>query len=217
MDSTDEAVLIDDSDPSTVLAISRPPDRTPRTRALWTALGFELGLGVAAVVLALLLGVELTPMLRTSANDISIGFAAIGPMLILFLICLYVEIEPLRAIRNLLDEQLPWLLGSCGWLDLVWISFAAGIGEELFFRGLLQTKLAFWFGVTPALLIASAVFGLAHSITATYSILTALIGLYLGWLMVLTDGLAAPIIAHGFYDLFALGYLLKWRHLRQHP
>jgi membrane protease YdiL (CAAX protease family) len=48
-----------------------------------------------------------------------------------------------------------------------------------------------------------------HPITRMYVVLCVLVGLYLGWLWMVTDNLLVPIVAHGAYDFFALVYLVR--------
>jgi membrane protease YdiL (CAAX protease family) len=88
------------------------------------------------------------------------------------------------------------------------ISLAAGVGEELLFRGLLQAAIADWLHPWAGLGIASLVFGLAHSITRTYAVLATLLGAYLGGLWLACDNLLAPMITHALYDFLALLYLI---------
>ena len=62
-----------------------------------------------------------------------------------------------------------------------------------------------------ALTIASVVFGVMHSITVTYAILAGLVGFYLGWVWLVHGNLLVIIVAHSFYDFFALVYLTRGR------
>ena len=93
------------------------------------------------------------------------------------------------------------------------ISLFAGAGEEMLFRGLIQAGLDEWMtgpaGAWIALAVASLLFGLAHMVSATYAVVAALIGAYLGALLIATDNLLAPIVAHGLYDFVALIYLVR--------
>lgn len=87
-------------------------------------------------------------------------------------------------------------------LDFVLISIAAGVGEELFFRALLQPLLGLW----PA----SVLFALAHvSMPPTlraklaFACFTLAAGLGLG-LLYERAGLTAVITTHAVYDLLVL-------------
>ncbi len=89
------------------------------------------------------------------------------------------------------------------------MSLLAGVGEELFFRGVLQPELISWTGTLAGLIAASVVFGLLHAITPTYALLATAVGAYLGWLALASGNLLGPMIAHGVYDFFALAYLIR--------
>lgn len=102
------------------------------------------------------------------------------------------------------------------------IALAAGFGEEIFFRGLLQAGIAhelaglnIAYGTFISILAASVVFGVCHWLNREYALLATLIGVYLGGLFVLTDNLLAPIVAHALYDFVALWYLVVWKNGRQ--
>ena len=85
---------------------------------------------------------------------------------------------------------------------IVVISVLAGLGEELLFRGVLQPVIG--------LPLASLVFGAVHvggRGFIGYGVWAACIGALFGWLMVVTGGLLAPIVAHAVYDALALAYV----------
>ena len=56
---------------------------------------------------------------------------------------------------------------------------------------------------------ASAVFGLLHPLGIAYVLWAAAVGAGLGGLFALTGSLAAPVAAHGMYNLLALIYLRR--------
>ena len=118
-------------------------------------------------------------------------------------------VGPLKPLGQLVERLLVPMFRPCTLVDLVLISAAAGVGEELLFRGVLQTGIAQWTGsVGLAVGMAAVVFGLAHPISITYAVLAAAIGVYLGWLLVATGNLLVPIVTHAAYDFLALVYLL---------
>jgi membrane protease YdiL (CAAX protease family) len=84
-------------------------------------------------------------------------------------------------------------------VDLAIISLLAGIGEEILFRGVLQAR----FGIV----IASIVFGLMHSVSAAYVIVTIIMGLYIGIIFEFGESLLIPMQLHFIYDFAALVYL----------
>ncbi len=140
------------------------------------------------------------------------GIVATVPMVVLLIFIVRWPIGPLRSLLELVERQLVPSLRDCQLLDLALISLAAGVGEELMFRGVLQNWLAQATG-SPwlAVLVAAAVFGAAHPISLTYAVVAALIGIYLGWLFVASGNLLTPIIAHAAYDFVALVVLLRVR------
>jgi len=180
----------------------------------WTAIGVELGLGVIAVGLGWLTGVDVRqwiPMIELGQTadiwgGLAIGTAAAIPMLIGIELLERVEWEPIRNLKTF--EELPVVstLLSLSAVELVAIALAAGVGEELLVRGWLMawicgplasaTPLAIGLG----LVASSVAFGLMHPFSKTYVVLTSIIGLYLGALVLWTGNLLVPIAAHTVYD-----------------
>jgi membrane protease YdiL (CAAX protease family) len=128
-------------------------------------------------------------------------------MVLLLLLLVHFPIGPLRDLKSLADRLVREVFEECGWPQLAVIALAAGFGEELLFRGVVQHAIAERCGPTVALVLASLIFGLAHPLSTTYVVLAGLIGLYLGWLWLATDNLLVPILAHAAYDFLALVYL----------
>ena len=137
------------------------------------------------------------------------GLASIPPLL-LFWISLRIRTGPLARLRDDVALLVNQMFADCSFLDLVWISFAAGIGEEFLFRGALQSILTDRTGILMALIISNLLFGLAHPISKIYFATAAFFGLYFGVLFILLDNLWVPIVAHALYDLVALSYYLKY-------
>lgn len=191
-----------------------PPVSPPKHFVL-TAVAFEGGLAVVAVVLGWFLGQPPLQTLRFDLFDAALGVAATLPLLGLFWLCLKSPWQPLETIARILREMLVPLFQNCGTLQLLVIAALAGIGEEMLFRGVVQPAVAEQIGgpsgVWLGLLIAAVLFGLLHPITPTYALLAGLIGLYLGALWLLSGNVLTPIIAHGLYDFIALRYLVKLR------
>jgi membrane protease YdiL (CAAX protease family) len=82
------------------------------------------------------------------------------------------------------------------------VSLLAGLAEELLFRGVLQPIIG--------LSAASIIFGAVHvggRGFLGYGIWAACIGAFFGWLMNITGGLTAPVVAHAVYDALALAYV----------
>ena len=126
------------------------------------------------------------------------------PMLALFFVSISVSWRPLVRLRKLVEELLGGLVTDCHWVELALISVAAGLGEEIFFRGALQPWIENLSNPAFALVLVSLLFGAAHAISISYFIVATLIGFYLGWLANNYDDLVAPIISHALYDFVAL-------------
>lgn len=149
------------------------------------------------------------------AGAIAWGLIATVPLLGGLLLNEWLSWGPLRKMSNVVDDVIVPLFRDATVFDLAAISLAAGLGEEMLFRGLLQAWVAGHtgaeYGVYIGLAVASVVFGLCHFVTPTYALLAGLVGVYLGWLLIVTENLAAPIVCHAAYDFVALLYFCKWR------
>ena len=121
-----------------------------------------------------------------------------------YLLCRAPARAGVPAIRRLYHDTLKPTFGQISAWDVAIISIAAGVGEEMLFRGVLQPEV----GLVPA----SAIFGLLHtggSGTMAFGIWVAVMGAALGGLAVWSDGLIAPIVAHAAYDAAAMTYI-RW-------
>jgi membrane protease YdiL (CAAX protease family) len=163
-----------------------------------------------AIVLAWLLGVPLTAHLQGSVTGLLQGLLATVPLVLGLLLLDRWPVDGFRFLQELMRESILPLFRDCSLEALLLISLAAGVGEELLFRGVAQLGIEQTSGSTwLAVAVASVLFGLAHPLTKTYALLAVLIGIYLGVLLVLTGNLLVPIVAHAAYDFFALVYLLS--------
>lgn len=182
-----------------------------RRNVLLVVCGLEGGIGLLALPLGWLLGCQPLAKFEWSLDDFVVGLAATIPLIVFFVGAARSAFGPLQRIRNLIDTLLMPFLRPCTWADLVVIAAVAGLGEELMFRGVLQSSLADRLGTPAAICLASLIFGLLHAVTATYAVLATVIGAIFGAMFAATDNLLAPIVAHGVYDLFGLTYL---RHMQ---
>ncbi|HET7653164.1 MAG TPA: CPBP family glutamic-type intramembrane protease [Acidimicrobiales bacterium] len=101
--------------------------------------------------------------------------------------------------------------GTTGWLVLVVVvCIGAPVVEELFFRGLVQSRLVARYGVVFGLVVASLLFGAAHLIawdgplTLAYAWSVAAGGIVLGLTFHLTRRLGTSICAHALFNAQAL-------------
>jgi membrane protease YdiL (CAAX protease family) len=99
----------------------------------------------------------------------------------------------------------PMLLGM---LAISWTT--AAIGEEMLFRGFLQTRLQALFGTgraagLAAVLLQAVLFGLAHAYQGPTGILTTgAIGLAFGLVVLRTRSLWPVMVAHGLIDTVSM-------------
>jgi CAAX protease family protein len=119
--------------------------------------------------------------------------------------------SPIRRLVALVTEQIGPALAGCSVAELVLLAVAAGVSEEVLFRGVLQTGLARVVPAWLALLVASAAFGLVHFASRTYAAVAGVIGVYLGTLLLVQGSLLTPIVTHTLYDFVALLYLTRRR------
>lgn len=196
-------------------------------RTATATLLFEGGVGVAAVLIGVWVGVAPAasmliapesgdkPLWLHNLSAIGWGIAATVPLVAGLLLIERIRWRPLERMNRFMDRIVVPLFRPMSLGQLAIIAAAAGIGEELMFRGVIQTGLNLWWGPTwgtwTALLVASLAFGLAHPITLAYTVAAAVVGVYLGGLYLWTGNILAPIVTHGLYDFLALVYLCRLR------
>jgi uncharacterized protein len=196
-----------------------PGPRRITRLALW----FEGALGLAALAIGWLighwpaLGMNLAwSAAGEQARAIGWGIVATVPPLLALVVIDRFPIGPLRQLRELAHAQIRPMFAGASLLQLAAISLAAGWGEEMLFRGLVQGGLSRWLpadlGSWAALVIASIVFGVCHWLNTTYAVLAMLAGAYFGLLLIFTGSLWPPIVAHALYDFVALVYLVRPNH-----
>ena len=185
-----------------------------------TAFFFEAALGVVAMVAGWMVGVDplaTVPIAGDSLNNHLLamlwGLAATVPLLLGLLLINRLRIPALARIRRFVYDRVVPLFQHLSLFELAAVSFAAGFGEEMLFRGLLQAGIADRVdgsnGIVIAVAVTSVLFGVCHWITPTYAALATLAGVYFGTLFLLTENLLAPLVAHALYDFLALVYLTR--------
>ncbi len=195
---------------------SAPANSTTRL-----ALLFECALGVAAIAIGWLVnhrplvGVSFASDESTRQQILAIGWGlvATGPLLVALYLCERFPFGPINGLRDLTSSVVARMFGGATSGQLLAVAIAAGWGEELLFRGLVQGGLANflgdWPGQVAAIIAASVLFGLCHWLNATYAFLAMLAGAYFGALLMLTGNILTPITAHAAYDFLALVYLIR--------
>jgi len=144
----------------------------------------------------------------------TLAFAALGTGAIIALFAIgHVVLDALGIapidVSLIIDLVVESPLSFALWIVLVaW--FTAGLGEELLYRGFLMDRLMRLRGMRgrkwPAAIIQAALFGLPHLYQGWGGVLvTASIGLFLGWLRFANRGnLWACVLAHAAVDTIML-------------
>ncbi len=199
-----------------LLEAENEDDQPGRDVIVMFAVFFEGGLAPLSLLLGWWLGHN--PLARFAWNqaDALWGALAAVPMILLFLLTLRSPIGPLREIKSFCEDEFIPLLAGSAWSDMALIALSAGVGEEMLFRGVLQSSLTAWLGAGWGLVIASLLFGLLHPISLPYVVVTSVLGLYLGAAYLLTGNLLVVMVTHSLYDFALMSYLLRY-HYRGGP
>lgn len=192
------------------------------------ALLFEGGLGLVALALGWLVGFHPATGVdfsrwtsladaRPQVEAIAWGLAATAPLMAALWFIDGSRWSPLRSLRQIAEELIPRMFAGASVLQLAAVALAAGIGEELLFRGLVQAGLSQLIGEPHgwwiALIAASLLFGVCHWLSTTYAVAAALAGLYFGVIFWASGSLWTPLVCHAAYDFLALLYLIRANHL----
>ncbi|RMF96055.1 MAG: CPBP family intramembrane metalloprotease [Planctomycetota bacterium] len=183
------------------------------TRLFLIGVLFELGAGIAALIAGWVIGWDVLATLRWSSSGILHGAAATVPMIGFLVISVHLPWRVFVELRETVEEVLVPPFRKMSIAQLAILATAAGWGEELLFRGLLQGFVTDrWEGITGTVMgivVANLLFACAHPVSKTYMAVTGGLGVYLSLLWLWSGDLAAPITAHAAYDLLALLYLLR--------
>ncbi len=180
--------------------------------AILSAIYIEGGLAFFSLLVGWFFGFSPIRTIEWNLYPVVWGVGATIPLLSLYVVLDRLPIAAFRKIRRLVKTFVRFFFRRCSFLQIVLICTLAGLGEEMFFRGLLQDGLGTWIGGTTGIvvgiLVSALIFGLAHWITNTYAVLTFFMGLYFSLLFLATGNLLAPIIAHALYDYYVIRFLL---------
>lgn len=157
-----------------------------------------------AFVLASLVSVDLLSLLSPRPAALAAGAAATAPLLAFLVWFMRSQWRPVSEFRRSQIKFFSEIGFRFTRLRNVLLSLVAGVGEELLFRGVLQTLAERQFPILAAIVIPNILFAALHARTPLYALAAGLVGIYLGALFWMTESLAAAIIAHGLYDLVAL-------------
>lgn len=189
-------------------------------------IGAQSILILASVLAAMILSVPnygLGAGFRFETSGLLIGTIAVAPLAALAVMLDLVEnsVPALKNVTLATQRSVLSLLGTkrkplTAILVAVSLGLAAGVGEEMLFRGVLQSSLTYrLIGLTTlaqpiSIGITSLFFGLLHAVTPLYAVLATLASVYFGWVFIgLGDGnLLIPMVCHAVYDVGAL----LWAH-----
>ncbi len=191
--------------------VTLPVPSSPRRFVLQTLL-FEGALGVGALVAGIWMNSPPWAQIRWEAAAAGWGLGAAVPMVAVMYWLRQIRRGPLGRLNRVVDEFVVPLFAGSTLAQIGCIAIVAGVCEELLFRGVVQTALEGWLGLTAAIVLANVLFGLIHFVTPAYAIWAMLVGAYFSGLWALCDrNLLAPIVAHAVYDFIALAYLTRSR------
>ena len=197
----------------------------------YRALLFELGLGMIALLIATGFRIFLWNDIDLSPRSFGLAVIVTLPLLLGYFIVKAIPLRSVRRVQDIVEDIYRQYLSDLSIFQLAVLSLAAGLGEELLFRGLLQKGFAAFVGycstvplpetcftdfrVWCVILFVSLLFGMGHAITKTYFALSFLVSIYFCIIFQATDNLLLPIFAHAFYDFFV--FLVLYRTCRNDP
>lgn len=173
-------------------------------RVFFTVLLLGLLLIPAALGLSSLFSIKLEEFFNADLFGVFAGAAATVPLLIFlrwFMTARCKRVAELRAAQLSLLANIGFRLTRA---RILLLSLAAGLGEEMMFRGVLQTAISHQSTPVTAIALSSILFGALHARSVLYAFIAGVVGAYLGILFWLTGNLAIPIITHALYDFAAL-------------
>lgn len=148
------------------------------------------------------------------------GLLAVVPLLLLNF-CLFLN-NPRGIFKSFTEEIIKPLCRNISFSGSIFISLAAGICEELFFRDFLFSVVNHVSNIYLAILINSLAFGVVHFIGHlkkywSLAILYTLIGVFFSLLLLWSQSLITVIIAHAIYDFLAINLVRKRLSLSTEP
>lgn len=172
-------------------------------KIFWFAALGELGLGIIGYVAARLFHMKTEflggpDLIFTSGAVVTAVFWTV-PFVAVFKLLEQFPTDAYRATEEIVRK----LMSPRNAAEIFLFCLAAGVGEEVLFRGFLQSLFArqLNLGNLKGCIIASLFFGASHSVTPLYFLLSTLAGGYFGWLFVSSGSILQPIIVHTLYDV----------------
>ena len=185
---------------------------TPESSSPWATLssivGFELALAVLAIVLALWIGIDLRAAMVFDLPTLNWAVVATLPLIATMITLTRSDWAWVKTLNEPVETYLRPLMQGLPPGSLLLVALAAGVGEELLFRGVIQQGLTDWAGPGVGLVVASIIFGLAHALNRYYVLVTLVMGLYLGLLYQASQNLVLVMAVHALYDWVVLRFVL---------
>lgn len=172
---------------------------------------FEGGLGIVALAFCLIFGLPFLQALRPDGAALLAVLPGTAILLAVYFALKLVPLAALKEIEGILRSFYREYMAEMPMWKIAVICLAAGFGEEMFFRGFLQSglfALAGFFGfdaASPAVVclvfwLVSAIFALGHAATKWYLVLAFFASLYFCTLYYATGNLLTAMLVHALYD-----------------
>ncbi len=188
-----------------------PPSKSQSPwSTLASVVGFELALAVLAFILAAWIGIDLMSRLVFDLPALNWAVIATIPLVGVMYTLTQSNWAWVKTLNEPVETYMRPLLKDLPPGGLLLVALAAGIGEELLFRGVIQQGVSDWAGPGLGLVVASVLFGFAHALNRYYVMVTMAMGVYLGLLYQASQNIVLVMLVHALYDWVVLRlFLLK--------
>ena len=194
--------------------------KPPASSLVTVAVAFELALAGVGGIIGWLAGVPIAELIWPEpkvATAIGVGLLATVPMMPLLIVMLLCQWRPIAWLRRLVTRFVRQVFGAAKLWQLALVSVAAGLGEEVLFRGAIQPIAVGYTTPLVGILITSLLFGAVHAASWSYFWLATVVGAYLGLLAQWRGEILSAAIAHALYDLVALSCIAHGYFQRRRP
>lgn len=161
---------------------------------------------VLAAGLSIPLNIPLAERISFDINDVLLGIVATLPLVGFLFWFMATKMKLFVDFRQSQLEMFSKIGFEFTWPRIIMMSVAAGVCEEMLFRGVIQAVIVQYTNGIIGVILASAIFGILHWRTRLYALIATAIGIWFGGLYLYTDNLLTPMITHGLYDVVALAY-----------